>query len=329
MIRNTLLIVALLFSGTAFAEESRSIEEILSNPRVAVIEAKKLLANQEIDAAISLMSEAQARYPRNQEVLNTYADALFEDDRLGAAEKLYEESLTIGDSQAAKLGIEAVEAEYDKYIRNMNFAVIMMQKSTDAGNFDTTIAIADRAIEKYPDKAVLFNAKGEALYRKGELEAAEASFRRSLQIDPFNQEARSYIEDIRTTEQAQISTEAAEWMSIAKDKVGDFIVTFLALFAAFITNSLVAPIILQLKLGNARRLFNTGNYDEFTDLIEGLLDQENFGPLRANFRFMLRQVDYAEAQEILNKYVVTMDRLPTLLKILEREHEKMVEAEGV
>jgi tetratricopeptide (TPR) repeat protein len=311
MIRNTLLLIALLFTGSAFSEESRSIDEILSNPRMAIIEAKKLLANQEVDAAISLMTEAQVRYPRNQEVLNTYADALFEDDRLGAAERLYEESLNIGDSQAARLGIEAIEAELDKYIRNLNFAVIMMQKSTDAGNFDTTIAIADRAIEKYPDKAVLL-----------------ASFRKSLQIDPFNQEARSYIEDIRTTEQAQISTEAAEWMSIAKDKVGDFIVTFLALFAAFITNSLVAPVILQVKLGNARRLFNGGNYDEFTDLIEGLLDQENFGPLRANFRFMLRQVNYAEAQEILNKYVVTMDRLPTLIKILEREYEKMLEAEG-
>ncbi|MFT7384998.1 MAG: hypothetical protein ACI90G_002586, partial [Urechidicola sp.] len=119
----------------------------------------------------------------------------------------------------------------------------------------------------------------------------------------------------------------AEWISIAKDKVGDFIVTFLALFAAFLTSSLLSPVALRLKLVRARKAFELGNYDDFTDLIEGLLDEENFVPLRANFRFMLAQKTYPEAQNILNKYVNTLERLPTLLRILKRENEKLHDTE--
>ena len=50
-------------------------------------------------------------------------------------------------------------------------------------------------------------------------------------------------------------------------------------------------------------------------------------PLRANFRFLLAQKSYPEAKELLNKYVNTLERLPTLLRILERENEKLLESE--
>ena len=40
------------------------------------------------------------------------------------------------------------------------------------------------------------------------------------------------------------TTTLAEWLAIAKDKVGDLIVTFLALFAALLMNSTIAPIVL-------------------------------------------------------------------------------------
>ena len=123
-----------------------------------------------------------------------------------------------------------------------------------------------------------------------------------------------------------IGEELAEWISIAKDKVGDFIVTFLALFAAFVTNSLIAPVILRYKLNRSRRSFERGEYDEFTDLMEALLDLEHFGPIRTNFQFLLDRRTYEEAKEILNSYVNTVERLPTLLRILEREHEKKLEA---
>ena len=71
--------------------------------------------------------------------------------------------------------------------------------------------------------------------------------------------------------------------------------------------------------------FEGGDYDEFTDLIEGLLDQEKFAMLRSNFRFVLHNKSYDDAKEILQRFVVTPERLPSLLHILDREHEKMLE----
>lgn len=301
-------------------------EAVLASPRRAMIEAQNLANQGDTMAASALFDAASLRHPRDTALLTAHGNLLFDLERYGEAEIIYKRALAIGDVAEARNGVEEIGKKLDAFATNINFAVIAMQKNTDAGNFDTTIAIADRAIARFPDRAILFNSKGEAQYRKHDLEAAEVSFRRSLQIDPFNAEARKYIEDIRTTSQAQTSQALAEWISIAKDKVGDFIVTFLALFTAFVVNSLIAPITLRIKLNNARKMFERGEYDEFTDLIEGLLDEENFTHLRINFRFMLQQKSYEEARQILNKYVNTLERLPTLLRVLEREHEKLLEA---
>ncbi|MCB1693688.1 MAG: tetratricopeptide repeat protein [Pseudomonadales bacterium] len=316
-------LLILLFALPALAEVD---EAAFSSPRRAIIEAQKFVDDGNSKAATELLTSAAAKFPRDTSIMLALGDQQFELARFGEAASWYHRVLDIKDVEAARTRLREIDEKYEKWASSVNIAVITMQKNTDAGNFETTIDIADKAIAKFPERAILYNAKGEAQYRKGDLDAAEASFRRSLQIDPFNAEARKYIEDIRTTEQAQTSEELAEWISIAKDKVGDFIVTFLALFAAFLVNSLIAPVVLRIKLNSARRAFERGQYDEFTDLIEGLLDEENFAPLRNNFRFMLTHKSFDESREILNKYVNTLERLPTLMRILEREHEKLSEA---
>ena len=111
-------------------------------------------------------------------------------------------------------------------------------------------------------------------------------------------------------------------MSIAKDKFGDFVVTFLALLTAFIFNSAFAPLWMRYRLFRARRAFVSGDYD-FADAIEALLDQEDFSPLRENFRILLKSNSYESIKEIFEYHIMTADRLPTLLRILEREHEKL------
>ncbi len=296
------------------------------NPESLVEQAAQLVRNDQQNAALGLLARGRLAHPRDIQILAAYANLLYDLDKLAPAMLVYRELLELGDNPVARERLAAINKQFERLTSSVNLATIAIQKNVDAGNYQTALAIGNLAIEKFPDSAVLYTAMGEAQYRNGDLDEAEVTFRRALQIDPFNRQARSYVEEIRTTEQAQTSTELAEWISIAKDKVGDFIVTFLALFAAFVTNSLVAPIILRIKLNRARRAFELGQYDEFTDLIEGLLDKEDFAPLRANFRFLLREKDIDEARSILDKYVNTPDRLPALLRILEREHEKMAQS---
>ncbi len=299
-------------------------EKYLVSPRAAIVQAQKLIEQGQRPTAENHLKTARQRFPNSSELTIVFADFYFELERWGAAEKLYESVRSASPSEHISGRLEDISQRYERATASINMAVIIMQKDIDAGRFATAIAIGKVAIKKFPQADVILKETGQALYMSGELNEAEVTFRRALQINPFNAEARAYVEEIRSTEQAQTSREFQEWISIAKDKVGDFIVTFLALFFAFVVNSAIAPIVLAWKLYRARRMVERDNYEEFTDLIEGLLDLENFAPLRHNFRFLLNRRSYGEAQEILNRHVSNLDCLPTLLRILEREHEKMV-----
>lgn len=319
-------VILTLVLVTSAAHGAEIDPALLASPERALGEAERLIDQGETRTAEELLRAARERHRDNMPIKQRLAELLYATGRYGAAEIVYRDILRVREDPAARARLTDIESLYEKWSSRLRIAVIQMGKMIDAGNYDTAIALGDRAINRFPDSDVLYTYRGQALMLKGELERAEESLRRALQINPQNRQARGYIEEIRITEQAQISTEVAEWISIAKDKVGDFIVTFLALFAAFIANATISPLVLRIRLNMARRAFEKGNYDEFTDLIEGLLDEENFGPLRTNLRFMLRERSYDEAKEILNKYVNTLDRLPTLLRILEREHERMLEA---
>ena len=96
-------------------------------------------------------------------------------------------------------------------------------------------------------------------------------------------------------------------------------VTFLALLTAFIL-TLFAPLWMSTDYFAKRP---SGDYDDFADAIEALLDQEDFSPLRENFRILLKSNSYITIKEIFEHHIMTADRLPTLLRILEREHEKL------
>ena len=274
--------------------------------------------------ARDLLAGARQQFPDNTQLLELQAQLLFDGERFGEVQALINSS-TDPTPLLSKLLTSSVK-QLERLSRSNTIAVIAIQKKMDIEDFVTAIAIADLALGKFPETEEHFlTLKGEALYKNNWLEAAETEFRKALNIDPLNPVAKEYVAEIRSTLQAQTSEEWAEWVSIFKDKVGDFAVTFLALFAAFVVNSFVAPLMLQFKLTLARRSFERGNYDEFLGLCEGLLGQENFSMLRANFRFILDHTSYDEAKEILKRYVVTVERLPSLLRILEREHEKMLE----
>jgi tetratricopeptide (TPR) repeat protein len=326
--RVLLVSLVLCLSNVAlFAQGAQEAQEKQADAMTVAAEAQVLIDAGSSDAAVSYLQSKSATVNDNPELLGLQARALFNLNHFGEAELLLQKALAIRNSPLLDGLLFEIRQRYEKFTVNKNMAVIVLQKETDAGNYPTAIAVGRLAVQKFPNDELLYTAYGRALLEALQLDEAELALRTALQLNPKNVEARKLIEEIRATAEAQTSEEMAEWISIAKDKVGDFIVTFLALFAAFITSSLLSPVILSFKLRRARKSFEQGNFDDFTDLIEGLLDEENFVPLRANFRFLLAQKSYPEAQRILNKYVNTLERLPTLLRILERENEKLNDSE--
>jgi tetratricopeptide (TPR) repeat protein len=283
-------------------------------------------ANGDYRAALERLNTLKSEHPESDTLSELELRLLIASNRLHDATKL---ALDLPLTHPLKAQFEqASETAINRVVRNEKIAIIVIQKRIELQDFDSAILVADRALTRFPDRqADLFTLKGEALYKRNDLEAAETEFRRALQIDPLNPVAKSYVTEIRTTLEAQTSTALAEWISIAKDKTGDFVVTFLALFTAFLVNSLLSPLSMRYRLARARSAFDAGNYDDFADAVERLLDQEDFKPLRQNFRLLMRKRPYEEIKSIFETHVMTEDRLPTLLRILEREHQRLQENE--
>ncbi|HIG39049.1 MAG: tetratricopeptide repeat protein [bacterium] len=305
--------------------QSYAVDRNFESPRKAYIKAQKLVATDAKQARLFL-KDAVAQYPKDTLLLSLYARHLFDVGLMGEAEQVARDVLEEDYNEELAALLDQIEMELAKLTASKNMSMVTVEKHIRTGDYVTALALAVLATGKWPQDDGLYYLKGQALYGLDELDRAEIAYRIALGINPQNLAAKTKIEAIRTTESAQTSEELAEWIGIAKDKVGDFIVTFLALFTAFITNSLIAPVILHYKLNRSRRSFERGQYDDFTDLMEALLDQEQFSPIRTNFQFLLKQRTYDEAKEILNSYVNTVERLPTLLRILEREYEKKLEA---
>lgn len=274
--------------------------------------------------AIRLLADNRTKRAPSNKLLELEFNLLMEANRYAEARNLT--TLLPPSSPLEKSMIKQIDQAFSRVIRNDKLTTIFVQKRIEVKDFGTAIEIIDRAAERYPARrGDFFTLKGEALYKRNDLELAEKEFMQALQIDPLNEVAKSYVREIRTTLEAQTSTALAEWISIAKDKTGDFVVTFLALFTAFLVNSLLSPLSMRFRLWRARSAFDAGNYDDFSDAIERLLDQEDFKPLRQNLRILLGKRSYDDVKSIFEHHVMTQDRLPTLLRILQREHERMTE----
>jgi tetratricopeptide (TPR) repeat protein len=305
------------YSSVSLSQE----DDALDPSEILVFEA-----NGDYRAALERLNTLKSEHPESDTLSELELRLLIASNRLHDATKL---ALDLPLTHPLKAQFEqASETAINRVVRNEKIAIIVIQKRIELQDFDSAILVADRALTRFPDRqADLFTLKGEALYKRNDLEAAETEFRRALQIDPLNPVAKSYVTEIRTTLEAQTSTALAEWISIAKDKTGDFVVTFLALFTAFLVNSLLSPLSMRYRLARARSAFDAGNYDDFADAVERLLDQEDFKPLRQNFRLLMRKRPYEEIKSIFETHVMTEDRLPTLLRILEREHQRLQENE--
>ena len=287
-----------------------------------VDQAMNLAEQGNLPDAIELLQNNLTDQPDNKTWQAATADLLIRADRLSEAD------LLISGPLASHEAYPTLRSSWDKrlsrVIANDKIVTVFVQKRIELRDFKTALLVLDQAFPKFPKReADFFTLKGEALYKMNQLESAEAEFRAALLINPLNPVAKAYVNEIRTTLEAQTSTAWAEFISIAKDKFGDFVVTFLALLTAFIFNAAFSPLWMRYRLFRARRAFAAGDYDDFADAIETLLDQEDFKPLRDNFKILLRSNTYFSMKEIFERHIMTADRLPTLLRILERENEKL------
>lgn len=213
--------------------------------------------------------------------------------------------------------------EFSKYLKSQKRVVIQAQKFIEAGEFDQAEQLTSKAITLYPKDDMIYALRGEALYQAKNFEPAEAMFMQALNLNPLNAVAKGYIEEIRSTSELSESVLSQEWKSVARDKVGDFIVLVIGIWLGTTLNTIGARVARWRFRMHSKKLFLANDFDDFADLLEIQLASNELKPLRESMAFMLTHKTLSESIEILEEYVNSPDHLATFKRMLESDAKRM------
>ncbi|WP_440905768.1 hypothetical protein ACMZOO_05740 [Catenovulum sp. SX2] len=214
---------------------------------------------------------------------------------------------------------------FDKYLKSETRVVVQAQKFIEAGEFDKAELLTSQALKRYADNDMIYALQGEALYLAKKFGPAEARFMQALNLNPLNTVAKKYIEEIRTTSELSESVLSQEWKSVARDKIGDFIVLVIGIWLGTTLNSIGAKVARWRFRSHSKKLFLANDFDDFADLLEIQLSSNELKPLRESMAFMLRHKTLEESIAILEEYVNRPDHLETFVRMLKSDAKRMAE----
>ena len=195
-------------------------------------------------------------------------------------------------------------------------ATVYAQQLVDSGETTQAVQFLEQALAKFPGDDNLHTLYGEALWDAKEPERAEAAFRQALTINPQNTVAKNFVEVIRAIRNASVSEDVQLFESVVWDKVGDIAVLAIGFFLGSVLSGIFRKFTERRYAAHAKRLFKIGQYDEFADVLEIQLAENNLRPLRRSLAFMLENKSLDECIEIFSQYVNTEENLNTLTRMI-------------
>ena len=238
--------------------------------------------------------------------------------------KVFVLTVTLFSGLGASAGIEA------QRLSDPDSALVEIVRLVDRGEYQDAERIARQAIENFPQRGDLYAMLGEVYYKTGRMVLAEEQFRLALNLDHLNEVAKYYLAEIESTAELQVSSDIREWNSVARDKVGDFIIFVIGIWVGTTLNTFgrwIYDVAFKIR---SRKALAANDYDLFTDMLELQLSENNFSGLRYNLKYLLR--DSARkvsrddiknhAEGILHTYVNSVDNVDVLVRMLKREFEK-------
>lgn len=213
--------------------------------------------------------------------------------------------------------------DFSLHLKSSKRVIVQAQKLIESGDFDHANTLTELALVKYPNDDMIYALKGEALYLSKEFVPAENMFMQALQLNPLNTVAKKYIEEIRTTSELSESVLSAEWKSVARDKVGDFIVLVIGIWLGTTLNSIGARIARWRFRVRSKKLFLANEFDDFADLLEIQLASNELKPLRESMAFMLSHKSLQESIDILEEYVNRPDHLASFIRMLKSDAKRL------
>ena len=215
-------------------------------------------------------------------------------------------------------------------VKSLSGAVIRGDKFYEDGRYCEAIAYLTLATEKYEGVrgsersalSALYTSLGRSIFENPDMDErirlnqAEIQFMRALRADVQNEVASDYIDAIRTIKELSISQGIAMFWEVFYDKAGDVAVFGLGFFFGSLLSGYATGFRERQFISKSRKMFMIGQYDDFADLLEIQLAENNLRPLRQSLNFMLQNKSLEESSEILSKYVNSEENLNTLLRMI-------------
>lgn len=198
----------------------------------------------------------------------------------------------------------------------------MGQELIDLEEFDLAVANLEVCLRKHPESDWLCSLLGRAYYKMGDLEKAEAQFRKALDINKNNPVAKRLILEMRKTQDLLKDRDVSEWINIAKERVADLITLVVGVWLGTLLTGISGRFYSHFVKTSFRKALAKKDFDYATDILEDLIVKREKAQLRKRLKELLDEYSLEDAKEMIIEYVDDRDIEDKLVHFLVQIHKK-------
>lgn len=192
----------------------------------------------------------------------------------------------------------------------------------DSGKYSEAIDLLEKGIQEHPGSDWLLSMLGRAYYKEGNLEAAEAEFRKALEINKDNIVAKKLIKEMRNTQDLLRDRDLSEWVAIGKEKAADLLTTVLGVWIGMLLSSISSGFYSHFTRKSFRRALAKKDFDYATDILEDLVVKREKAQLRKRLKELLNVFSLEDSRELIIDYVDDPDVEKKLVHFLSQIYKK-------
>ncbi len=198
----------------------------------------------------------------------------------------------------------------------------MAQDLIDVKEYEQAIDLLEPCLKKHPDSDWMCGLLGRAYYKIGDLELAEAQFRRALELNKNNVVAKRLIVEMRKTQDLLKDRDISEWINIAQERVADLVTLVVGVWLGTLLSGISGRFYGHFVKTNFRKALARKDYDYAADLLEDLHVKREKAQLRMRLRELLHDMGLDEAKKMIIEYVDDQDIENKLLRFLEKVEKR-------
>lgn len=194
----------------------------------------------------------------------------------------------------------------------------MGQDLIDMKDYPQAVRILEPCLQEHPDSDWLWSMLGRAYYKMGDLESAEAQFRKALELNKNNPVAKRLILEMRKTQDLLRDRDISEWINIAKERAADLVTLVIGVWLGTLLSGISGRFYSHFVKTNFRKALARNDYDYAADLLEDLQIKREKAQLRMRLRELLHDLGLEESKKMIIEYVDDQDVESRLLRFLEK-----------